>query len=195
MEKIPNILSGFRLAMAPVFLVLFIQDDIFLRSLSLFIFLVAALTDIVDGYVARAYNVETKIGIFLDPLADKFLTLAGFICLPFLSESQFPWWAIILIALRDLSITLLRIYTDRKGIVLQTRNSAKAKTVLQMAFLYVALLLGLLAIIPGLPSQLVADVFATNAFYWGLVGVTAVTVYTGVEYIWVNREMLRKISA
>jgi CDP-diacylglycerol---glycerol-3-phosphate 3-phosphatidyltransferase len=69
--------------MAPVFLLLFIQDDILLRGLSLLVFLIAALSDIIDGYYARRYDLESDFGVFLDPLADKFLTFAGFVCLPF----------------------------------------------------------------------------------------------------------------
>ncbi|NBC02995.1 MAG: CDP-diacylglycerol--glycerol-3-phosphate 3-phosphatidyltransferase, partial [Bacteroidetes bacterium] len=90
-------LSGFRLLLAPIFLYLFIQDQIFWRAISLVIFFIAAATDFIDGYIARRFNAESDFGVFLDPLADKFLTFAGFICLPFLDPSQFPLWAILLI--------------------------------------------------------------------------------------------------
>ena len=134
------------MAMAPVFLLLYIQDDLWLRGISLAIFAVAALTDFFDGYIARKYRVESKFGIFLDPLADKFLTIAGFVCLPFLSPDQFPWWAIILIVIRDLGITGLRIFADRKNLTMQTRSSAKAKTAIQMIYLYAALLFSFLTL-------------------------------------------------
>jgi len=194
-DKIPNLLSSLRLLMAPLFLYLFIQDDLLLRGISLVVFAVAAITDAVDGYLARKYEVESEVGIFLDPLADKFLTFAGFVCLPFLDPSQFPWWAISLIVLRDVSITLLRIYTKRKNITLKTRNTAKAKTAIQMAFLYITLLTGFLLLFGGGFGEMVRSVFDTNIFYWGMMIVTAVTVYSGVEYIVVNRRILGSDSS
>jgi CDP-diacylglycerol---glycerol-3-phosphate 3-phosphatidyltransferase len=175
--------------MAPVFLILFIQDDILWRGLSLFVFLVAALTDIADGYYARRYDVQSDFGIFLDPLADKFLTFAGFVCLPFLDPEQFPWWAVALIVIRDVAITSLRIFANRRGIVLQTRVTAKAKTVVQMGFLYVALLFGFLILFGGSFGELVNNIYATNLFFWGMMAVVAITIYSGIEYLVVNRSL------
>jgi CDP-diacylglycerol--glycerol-3-phosphate 3-phosphatidyltransferase len=189
-EKIPNILSTFRMAMAPVFLILFLQEDLVLRGISLVVFAVAAITDYFDGYYARRYEVESEFGIFMDPLADKFLTFAGFVCLPFLDPSQFPWWAIGLIVFRDLSITGLRIFTKRRGITLQTRNTAKAKTALQMGYLYVALLLGFLLLFGGGIGDFVRSIYDLNIFYWGMVAVVAITLYSGIEYLYVNRDIL-----
>lgn len=191
MEKLPNILSTARLILAPVFFFLFIQEDLLIRGISLVVYTVAALTDYFDGYYARKYGVESKYGIFLDPLADKFLTFAAFICLPFVDASQFPWWAIGLIVIRDVAITLLRIYSDRKGIILETRNTAKAKTAIQMGFLYIALLLGFLMLIPGAPANFVHSIFETNILYWGMMAVVAVTVYSGIEYLYVNRNLFK----
>lgn len=188
-EKLPNILSTTRLLLAPIFFFLFIQDDLIWRGLSLIVYTVAALTDYFDGYIARRYEVESDIGVFLDPLADKFLTFAAFICLPFLDSSQFPWWAIGLIVFRDITITLLRIYSDRKGIAMETRKTAKAKTAIQMGYLYIALILGFMLLIPGAISQFVYSVFETDILYWGMMGVVAITVYSGIEYLYVNRNL------
>ncbi|MEX0660877.1 MAG: CDP-alcohol phosphatidyltransferase family protein [Balneolaceae bacterium] len=190
MEKLPNILSGFRMAMAPVFLLLFIQDDVVWRGISLVVFAVAAITDYFDGYYARIYEVESDFGVFLDPLADKFLTFAGFVCLPFLDPSQFPWWAVGLIVLRDIIITVLRIFTDRKGITLQTRTMAKVKTAIQMGFLYVALLFGFFLLIPGFMSKFARMTFTMDIFFWGMMAVVLITVYSGIEYLVVNRDLL-----
>lgn len=189
MKSLPNILSGTRLLMAPIFFFLFIQDDLLWRGISLVVFSIAALTDFFDGYFARKYEVESNFGIFLDPLADKFLTFAGFVCLPFVDSSQFVWWAIILIVIRDVTITLLRIYSDRQGIVMQTRKTAKIKTAAQMGYLYIALLLGFLILIPGTTSEIVRTIFSTDILYWGLIAVTAITVYSGIEYLYVNRNL------
>ena len=188
-KSLPNILSSSRLILAPIFFLLFVQEDLVWRGISLVVFTVAALTDFFDGYYARKYGVESTLGIFLDPLADKFLTFAGFVCLPFVDASQFVWWAIILIVIRDVTITLLRIYSDRQGIVMQTRKTAKIKTATQMGYLYLALLLGFLILIPGTTADVVRAIFSTNILYWGLVAVTAITVYSGVEYLYVNRNL------
>src|SRR5690625_6952005 len=98
-------LSSFRLLLAHIFLYLFIQEVLLIRGLSLLVFTIAALTDAFDGYLARKHKVESKMGAFLDPLADKFLTFAGFICLPFLTPTLFQCWAILLIVLRDIIVT------------------------------------------------------------------------------------------
>jgi len=188
-EKLPNILSAARLIMAPIFFFLFIQDDFLMRGISLIIFTIAALTDYFDGYYARRYEVESKLGIFLDPLADKFLTFAGFVAMPFLDTSQFPWWAIGLIIFRDLAITILRIYSDRNGITMQTRKTAKVKTAIQMVFICLVLLLGFLLLIPGATANGVENIFSTDILYWGMMIVVAITVYSGVEYLYVNRTL------
>lgn len=188
-KSLPNILSGFRLLLAPIFFLLFVQEDLIWRGISLVVFTVAALTDFFDGYFARKYEVESTFGIFLDPLADKFLTFAGFVSLPFVDASQFVWWAIILIIIRDITITLLRIFSDRKGIVMQTRKTAKIKTATQMSYLYVALLLGFLVLIPGATAETVQTIFDTDILYWGLIAITVITVYSGLEYLYVNRNL------
>lgn len=173
---------------------MFIQDDIVWRGLSLVVFTIAAVSDAVDGYYARKYDVESDFGVFLDPLADKFLTFAGFVCLPFLDPSQFPWWAIVLIVIRDIIITSLRILSSRKGLQLETRKTAKIKTAIQMGFLYVALLFGFLLLFGGQFGNIVNTIFATNIFYWALMVVVAITVYSGIEYLYVNRSLFRSIK-
>ncbi|HBQ61175.1 MAG TPA: CDP-diacylglycerol--glycerol-3-phosphate 3-phosphatidyltransferase, partial [Balneolaceae bacterium] len=140
MKHVPNILSSLRIILAPIFLFMYVQDELIWRSLSIAVFATAAVTDFFDGKIARRYNLESKLGIFLDPLADKFLTFAGFLCLPFLDPEQFPWWAVSLIVIRDVGVTLLRLYTNRKNITLETRFTAKAKTMVQMIFLYAVIL-------------------------------------------------------
>lgn len=189
MQKVPNILSGFRLLLAPIFLYLFIQEQIFWRALSLLIFFIAAATDFIDGYIARRFNAESDFGVFLDPLADKFLTFAGFICLPFLDTHQFPMWAVLLIVVRDVVITSLRIYANRKGVTMETRYMAKLKTALQMIYLYAALIFGLLMLFRGRFRDIVQAIIDTNLFYAGMMLVLLVTLYSGFEYLFINREL------
>ena len=192
MKLLPNILSGIRIILAIVFAGLFLQDELFWKTLSVAVFASAAVTDFFDGYIARNYGAESASGVFLDPLADKILTFSGFICLPFIDSSLFPWWGIVLIVSRDTLITGLRVWADIRNIEIQTRVTAKIKTAVQMIFLYLILL---------------ADVFAASGLEWSgsisywlhhstqyfiFVGIVLFTVYTGFEYVLNNRHIFEK---
>ncbi|SMO80728.1 CDP-diacylglycerol--glycerol-3-phosphate 3-phosphatidyltransferase [Gracilimonas mengyeensis] len=182
------------MVLAPIFLFMYIQDELIWRSLSVAVFATAAVTDYFDGKIARYYKVESDFGVFLDPLADKFLTFAGFFCLPFLDTAQFPWWAVALIVIRDVGVTGLRIYTNRKDIVLETRFTAKAKTMVQMIFLYAVLLLGVFKEADIEFANLANQFFNSGLLYYAMMFVTVLTVYSGIEYLWVNRKILNSQS-
>lgn len=192
MKHVPNILSSLRIILAPIFLFMYVQDELIWRSLSIAVFATAAVTDFFDGQIARRYNIESKLGVFLDPLADKFLTFAGFFCLPFLDPAQFPWWAVSLIVIRDIGVTLLRLYTNRKDIILETRFTAKAKTLVQMIFLYAVILIGVFKQADIEFSDMAARFFNSGILYYTMMFVTALTVYSGIEYLWVNKAVLSK---
>ena len=87
MERLPNILSTIRILLTPVFLVLFFEPELWIKLIALGVYIIAAITDFFDGYYARKYNIETSIGAFLDPFADKLLTLSGFAVLPFIAAA------------------------------------------------------------------------------------------------------------
>lgn len=191
MHRLPNILSTIRILLAPIFLLLFFQDSFLLKAIGLGIFIIAAVTDYFDGYYARKYKVESPLGMFLDPLADKFLTFSGFIVLPFISADQFPWWAIILIMIRDIVITLFRVYTKRKKQPMLTRFTAKAKTTVQMVFLYIGLVVGLFQNVDFFAGEWVRLLLQTDVLLYLMIFVTSVTVYSGVEYLVINRSVFR----
>lgn len=192
MKHVPNILSSLRIILAPIFLFMYVQDELIWRSLSIAVFATAAVTDFFDGQIARRYNIESKLGVFLDPLADKFLTFAGFFCLPFLDPAQFPWWAVSLIVIRDIGVTLLRLYINRKDIILETRFTAKAKTLVQMIFLYAVILIGVFKQADIEFADMAARFFNSGILYYAMMFVTALTVYSGIEYLWVNKAVLSK---
>jgi CDP-diacylglycerol--glycerol-3-phosphate 3-phosphatidyltransferase len=169
---------------------MYVQDELIWRSLSIAVFATAAVTDYFDGKIARRYNLESNLGIFLDPLADKFLTFAGFLCLPFLDASQFPWWAVTIIVIRDVGVTLLRLYTSKKDITLETRFTAKFKTMVQMMFLYAVILLGVFIEADIEFADDAAQFFDSGFLFYVMMFVTAITVYSGLEYLWVNRKIL-----
>ncbi|MGN8226813.1 CDP-alcohol phosphatidyltransferase family protein [Gracilimonas sp. BCB1] len=191
MKNIPNILSAIRMVLAPIFLFMYIQDELVWRSLSIAVFATAAVTDYFDGKIARYYQLESDFGVFIDPLADKFLTFAGFFCLPFLDVSQFPWWAVIVIVVRDMFVTLLRLYAGRKKFHMRTRFTAKAKTMVQMVFLYAVLLLGVFKQADIEFADAAAQFFNSGVLYYAMMFVTALTVYSGAEYIWSNSQLFK----
>lgn len=189
MQRLPNILSTTRLVLAPIFLLLYIQDEVVWRALSVGIFAVAVVTDFFDGYIARLYGYQTPYGVFLDPLADKFLTFAGFICLPFIDAAQFPWWAVGVIVFRDVTITGMRMVADQRNSPMKTRLTAKFKTMVQMLFLYMVLLVGVFINTDVWLSTYCIQLMDSGALYWTMMGVVVLTVYSGIEYIYINKEI------
>lgn len=191
MKRVPNILTILRIFLAPLFVLMYIQDAFLWAALGLLVFILAALTDYLDGFYARRYKVTSNIGVFLDPLADKVLTFAGFICIPFLDPDQFPWWIIVIIVFRDILITGLRIWSDYIGFPMKTRYSAKVKTLVQMVFLYVVLLAGVVLKAGGLPGDLAQSLFETGILGWFFYLVMIITVSTGIEYLYINRRLFK----
>lgn len=188
-KNLPNILSSIRIVLAPIFLFMYLQDEMIWRSLSIAVFATAAITDFFDGYLARHYGIESELGVFLDPLADKFLTFAGFLCLPFLDAALFPWWAIIVIIVRDVLVTLMRLYAGRKNYSMETRFMAKLKTAVQMVFLYSILLIGVFAGSNVELGEWARSVLDTSIPSYALYAVTAITVYSGIEYVFINQNL------
>lgn len=189
MRRLPNILSTTRLILAPIFLFLYIQDEVVWKALSVGVFAVAVVTDFFDGYLARLYGAQTAYGVFLDPLADKFLTFAGFICLPFIDAEQFPWWAVGIIVARDVFVTGMRMIAEYRGIQMKTRFTAKFKTLSQMFFLYIVLLVGVFISTDVWLSDYCVQLLHSGILGWAMIAVVLLTVYSAIEYILINREI------
>jgi CDP-diacylglycerol--glycerol-3-phosphate 3-phosphatidyltransferase len=170
--------------LTPVFVVMYVQEQEFWSALSIAVFAVAAITDFFDGYIARNYQARSSSGDFLDPLADKFLTMAGFLCLWYIRPDQFPLWAIAIILLRDIGTTLLRAFkgSDTKQ-SLVTSRLAKWKTAIQMIFLYTALIVGAFASSSIELGALARSILDSGFYYWSLIAVMILTVWSGLEYV------------
>ena len=119
---VPNVLSYLRLLAVPVFVSLHLGGR---PGWALIVFLAAALTDALDGFLARLLNQRTRLGAFMDPLADKLLMGAALIML-FL-ESEAPAWMVVLVAFRDISMALGAVVVKRKGLELPTAPSRVGK--------------------------------------------------------------------
>jgi CDP-diacylglycerol--glycerol-3-phosphate 3-phosphatidyltransferase len=195
MKNLPNILSTLRIILAPVFLYLYLQGGLVWGLLSILVFTIAAITDYFDGHYARKYQVESSLGVFLDPLADKILTFSAFIVLPFIDESQFPWWAVTLIIIRDVFMTGLRVYANKKQMQMKTRSFAKTKTTIQLTFLYIALLVGVFQGTGNFIATWADMILNTDIMYWLMMFVTFITVYSGIEYIFTNKKLFRSSAS
>ena len=131
---IPNFITSTRILLIPVFLYCLFTDFSHGKLLALIVFLSAAITDAYDGKIARKYDIESKFGVFFDPLADKLLVLSafyGFMFLPILSTTV-KLWMIILISFRDILVTLMRTLMQYKGVTMITSKAGKLKTFLQI---------------------------------------------------------------
>ena len=178
--NLANYLTVLRLLLVPVFLVLLLADDgdnAALRIAAAVVFLLAALTDRVDGQIARSRGLITSFGKLADPIADKALTGAALIGLSVLDE--LPWAVTVLVLVRELGVTLLRFVVLRHG-VMPAGRGGKVKTFLQVTaiLLYVLPLTGLL-------HSLAVAVMAVAVL---------VTVGTGVEIV-VKALAMRRTSA
>lgn len=177
--NIPNILALIRLLLAPIMFFLLVNQDskIFegihpswLNYFAGFIFVVASATDFFDGYIARTFNQITTMGKILDPLADKMLTLAGFLGLMMIGTAS-PW-AVFLIITRELFITGLRVSAVAEGIDISASWLGKIKTVVQMIAI----------------GFLLMGWYGGEALLWIAV---VLTLYSGYEYI---REFLKSVK-
>lgn len=140
--------------------------------LSLAIFIVASLTDFVDGYIARHYNQTTDFGKFLDPLADKLLTIAAMAM--FCEWGKFPAWALMIVLTREFAVSGLRMVASQKGTVIAAGWSGKVKTASTMVGLCVMMALPQIEVLGNIV----------------MVMIVATTLYSGVEYFVQNWKCL-----
>lgn len=182
--NMPNLLTLVRIALAPVFMFFFLVDNFYMRLVALSLFVLAAVTDLLDGYYARKFGVITGFGKFMDPLADKILVssaLISFVALGY--ASPLP---VLIIVGREFSITGLRLLAAYKGVIIPPSWSAKLKTVLQM--LVVGAVMGYICLISALAHFEIEgrEFFQFDYelyFNWLLWATAVVTAWTGVDYI------------
>lgn len=155
--NIPNILTTFRILLIPIFIIIFFSSNPSALIYSLLIFLLAGITDILDGYIARKYNQVTKYGVVLDPLADKLMLLTVLFCLSY--KSLIPSWIFIIVAIKEVSMIVTGIFLYKKDTIIPSNFFGKASTVLfyisiialsvtlNYTLLYLAVLSGFIALL------------------------------------------------
>lgn len=185
--NLPNTLTLLRLGLTIFFVAALSADSRWLHVVALVIFLLATLTDYLDGVIARKMNLITDFGKLMDPLADKVLTASAFICL--IPYHALPAWAVIIIISREFLITGLRLLASSKGLILPAEKLGKHKTAWQMiTILFFLILLAADGLHKG--GEIASDLIW---LYTGraLVTITVIlTIYSGLTYFWRNRNLL-----
>ena len=166
-----NKLTMLRVVLIPVFLILLYWDVPFHMLYALVIFILASVTDFVDGYVARHYNQITDFGKFMDPLADKMLVMAALLW--FVQMGRLPAWAMLIVIVREFAVTALRLMAVERGRVIAAAWSGKVKTASTMVC--ICLMLDF--------DQGWLDMVC-------MVLIVATTVYSGAEYFLKNRDVI-----
>ena len=174
--NLPNKLTLLRVLMIPFFVVCLLWEggqNQTLRYVSAAIFIVASLTDMLDGKIARKYGLVTNFGKFMDPLADKLLVCSALICL--IELGQLPAWMVIVIISREFIISGFRLIASDNGVVIAASYWGKFKTTFQM--------IAVILLIFNLEElRLLADICVWVAL--------ALTVISLADYIWKNRGIL-----
>ncbi|MEA3464791.1 MAG: CDP-diacylglycerol--glycerol-3-phosphate 3-phosphatidyltransferase [Thermodesulfobacteriota bacterium] len=181
MFNLPNILTLCRIACVPVIVLLLLSDSREMGLWAALVFSIASITDWLDGYLARKWEIVTVMGKFLDPLADKLIVMAAMIML--IPLDRVPAWAVFLIIARETLVTGLRSVASTEGIVIEASNLGKYKTILQMVAI-IALLLhydyywffGIQWEIFHVNMQFVGSVFFYASF--------ALTMWSGGDYLY-----------
>ena len=178
--NLPNKLTVLRMIMVPFF-VLFMLTDIggpANKWITLVIFCVASLTDMLDGKIARKYNLVTNFGKLMDPLADKLLVMSALICLAQIGDV--PGWMVIIILGREFIITGMRQVAAAQGIVIAAGTTGKIKTITQMIAIPLLLL-------NNWPFSLLSfNLPMDTIFLWIAL---VMTVVSGTEYIVKNKQL------
>lgn len=178
--NLPNALTMGRLLLVPVFVVVgwvgYSRPDAGWQAWAALVFLVAAVTDFIDGELARRTGQVTSVGKILDPIADKALTGSALVLLSWFD--MLPWWVTVVVLGREIGVTLLRFWVIRHGVMAASRGG-KLKTALQI----LAITLFLLPLASG--GRAVAE--------WVMAAAVVVTLVTGVDYV-VRAFALRKLG-
>jgi len=184
-------LTLLRIFLVPFFMVFMFVDNLWTRIFALVIFVLAAITDLYDGVLARRFKQITDFGIFLDPLADKLLISAAFISFVGLRELHIPAWMVVLIIAWEFIITGLRLLAMSIGKVIAADKTGKFKTTSQIVSIIVILVILILnSLMKRFPEHLLFLKYLLSMLpYWIMFYITALTVYSGASYLYKHRQI------
>ena len=176
-----------RVILIPIFLLILYLDFTYSRHVALGVFILAALTDFADGFIARTRNQITDFGKFMDPLADKILTFAAMLW--FVEIGLMPAWLVLIVVVREFMVTGIRLVAAVKGRVIAATMSGKVKTVVTIVCLIAMLIIeDIEAIAPQIGIYFPLEQWLL-VVCWVLIGVT--TLASGIEYFYKNRDIMR----
>ena len=191
--NIANRLTILRIVLTFVFMFFLFCHGLWAKVAALAIFIFAALSDYLDGWLAHNKNMVTDFGKLMDPIADKILVLAAFSA--FVQMQLIDAWMFVIIIAREILITSLRLFALNKGKVLSAARAGKHKTLLQMIVIFV--ILGfivfkevMLTFVTWNPSW---EQFLRQGIYILMVITVALTLYSGLSYLWENRKIITKL--
>jgi len=191
--NIANKITMFRIVLTFVFMIFLSFQGLWPKIISLLVFICAAISDYLDGRIARKRNMSTDFGKLMDPIADKILVLAAFAA--FVQMQLIKDWMFMIIVSREILITSLRLFALNKGKVLSAGKIGKHKTFSQMIIIF--LILGFIVF-----KEVMLNVSTWNpawekffrqgidVFMWFIVGLT---IYSGFSYLWDNRKVIANI--
>lgn len=178
--NLPNKLTTLRVIMIPFFVFFLLWqngENYTFRMIALALFIIASLTDLLDGKIARKYNLVTNLGKFMDPLADKLLVCSALICL--IELNALPAWMVIVIISREFIISGFRLIASDNGVVIAASYWGKFKTTFQMVSVVLLIL------------DIPALAFVTTICVWIALVLTIVSL---VDYIYKNHKILTEGS-
>ena len=190
--NLPNKLTMLRIILTPVFLAVLYWGFPGADYMALAIFIIASLTDLMDGKIARKYNLVTDFGKFADPLADKILVVAAMLW--FVERGRMPAWMVMAVITREFAVSGLRMVASDNGRVIAAGWSGKVKTASTMVCIVVMLLLGpsLTAYQSGGGLTAVPwDRYISWADTVCVWVITLTTLYSGVEYFVKNKDVIQ----
>ncbi len=174
--NLPNKLTIFRVILIPVFVVFMLVDITSAdKWISLAIFIVASLTDMLDGMIARKYGLVTNFGKFMDPLADKLLVCSALVCL--VAMERIPAWVVIIIIAREFIISGFRLIAADNGVVIAASYFGKFKTVFQMVMICLMI------------ADIEAIALLTEVVMWVAVVLTIVSL---IDYLVKNKDVMKE---
>ena len=178
--NLPNKLTLLRVLMIPLFMIFALLENGFCQFIALALFLLASLTDYLDGYIARKCNLVTDFGKFMDPIADKLLVMSAMVIL--VAQNRMPAWICVVMLAREFIISGFRLVAAGKGTVIAAGMTGKIKTVTQMAAI---IMLFLFSNATGGGSGFFY--FLSNVVLYAS---AILSIISCVEYVWNNRAVI-----
>ena len=190
--NIANKITSLRIVLALVCMWLVVKNTLFFLSAGFLVFILASLTDLFDGILARSRGIVSDLGKILDPIADKVLILGVF--LAFVEIRAVHSWMVILIMFREFLITGIRIFALRKGRVLAAQRFGKHKTFSQMLGIIIIFSVLITNKIPSASGKyfLPAEV-SNNIVFWLMLWIVFITLLSGGVYLWKNRKIIKSL--